>query len=235
MPLAGGSSEEQESSRAASTPLDDQPLEQRLWSTLLLDSYEAERRPVARAVIAGAAQKQHLAFSSSAIARLAKDVAVSIFGNLPAVQKMLQVELSETEIVYQGGPLVELGAPPRRAKRTEVGARARDAAFVDPATGESGTLWPRLSQWRHCLLLFEDAQRPIETNGVAAGTGDRLQILRLDDARADPQGKARERYRLRGPGWVLIRPDQVVAARGEGNDLTILNKYLDRAVRTNAA
>jgi hypothetical protein len=145
------------------------------------------------------------------------------------------VELSETEIVYQGGPLVELGAPPRRAKRTEVGARARDAAFVDPATGESGTLWPRLSQWRHCLLLFEDAQRPIETNGVAAGTGDRLQVLRLDDARADPQGKARERYRLRGPGWVLIRPDQVVAARGEGSDLTVLNKYLDRAVRTNPA
>jgi 2-polyprenyl-6-methoxyphenol hydroxylase-like FAD-dependent oxidoreductase len=203
-------------------------------AALLLDSYEAERRPVARAVIAGAAQKQHLAFSSSAIARLAKDVAVSIFGNLPAVQKMLQVELSETEIVYQGGPLVELGAPPRRAKRTEVGARARDAAFVDPATGKSATLWPRLSQWHHCLLLFEDAQRPIKTNGVVAGTGERLQILRLEDARADPQRKARERYRLRGPGWVLIRPDQVVAARGEGGDLTVLNEYLDRAVRTKA-
>jgi FAD binding domain len=198
-------------------------------AALLLDSYEAERRPVARAVIAGAAQKQHLAFSSSAIARLAKDVAVSIFGNLPAVQKMLQVELSETEIVYQGGPLVELGAPPRRAKRTEVGARARDAAFVDPATGESGTLWPRLSQWRHCLLLFEDAQRPIETNGVAAGTGDRLRILRLDDARADPQGKARAlspaRPRLgldpAGPGGGRARrgerfdgPEQVPRSRG---------------------
>jgi len=33
VPLAGGSSEEQESSRAASTPLEDQQLEQRLWST----------------------------------------------------------------------------------------------------------------------------------------------------------------------------------------------------------
>jgi hypothetical protein len=32
----------------------------------------------------------------------------------------------------------------------------------------------------------------------------------------------------------LIRPDQVVAARGEGGDLTVLNEYLDRAVRTKA-
>jgi len=33
VPLAGGSAEEQESARAATTPLGDQPLEQRLWST----------------------------------------------------------------------------------------------------------------------------------------------------------------------------------------------------------
>jgi hypothetical protein len=125
---------------------------------------------------------------------------------------------------------VDLGAPPRRAGRTEVGARARDAAFIDPATGATRTLWPRLSAWRHSLLLFEDAKHPVDTNGIAAATGGRLQILRLD-AQADPRHKARDRYRLRGPGWVLIRPDQVVAARGDGADLTALNKYLDRVVR----
>ncbi|MGA7489747.1 MAG: FAD-dependent monooxygenase, partial [Xanthobacteraceae bacterium] len=189
-------------------------------AALLLDSYEAERRPVACAVIAGAAQKQHLAFASSALARHAKNIAVAIFGNIPAVQRMLQVELSETDIVYRGGPLVELGVPPRRPRRGEVGSRARDAIVVDPATGKTGTLWPRLSQWRHSLLLFEEAGRPIGTDGITAGTGDRLRILRLGP-QADPQRKARERYRLRGPGWVLVRPDQVVAARGEGSDVTV--------------
>ncbi len=203
-------------------------------AALLLDSYEAERRPVARAVIAGAAQKQHLAFASSAVLRLVKNMAVTVFGNIPAVHRMLQVELSETDIVFRGGPLVALGAPPRRARRTEVGARARDATFIDPATGKTTTLWPRLSEWRHSLLLFEEARGAFDANGLATRTGDRLQILRLDP-RADPERKARERYRLRAPGWVLIRPDQVVAARGEGTDLSVLNKYLDRVVRAGAA
>jgi hypothetical protein len=36
-------------------------------------------------------------------------------------------------------------------------------------------------------------------------------------------------------GWVLIRSDQVVAARGDSSDLTTLDTYLDRVVRPAAA
>jgi hypothetical protein len=35
----------------------------------------------------------------------------------------------------------------------------------------------------------------------------------------------RERYRMRNPGWVLVRPDQVVEARGAGTDFTALQVY----------
>jgi 2-polyprenyl-6-methoxyphenol hydroxylase-like FAD-dependent oxidoreductase len=201
---------------------------------LLLDSYEAERRPVARAVIDAAAQKQHLAFGSSTIGRIIKDIAITILGNMSAVQKKLQVELSETEVVYRGGPLVELAGAPRRARRTEVGARARDAMLVDPATGQPVPLWPRLSELRHTLLLFDDAQHAIAGTGMAEGTADRLQILAID-AKTDPKREVHDRYHVRGPGWVLIRPDQVVAARGEGADLTALNRYLGHVVRSGGA
>jgi hypothetical protein len=41
----------------------------------------------------------------------------------------------------------------------------------------------------------------------------------------------RTRYRLSGPGWVLVRPDQVVAARGVGSDFSALHTYAAQVLR----
>ena len=196
---------------------------------LLLESYEAERRPIAHEVVKGAAQKLHVAFNASPLATIAKDIAVSIFGNMPAVQKKLQVELSETEIVYRAGPLVALGQPPKRAARTEVGARARDAEMLDGASDVATPLWPRLCAPRHTLLVFEDTPDSRTLPPKLAAAGARLQVLRLNQL-TDPQLQVRQRYHLRGPGWVLVRPDQVVAARGEGNDHALLEQYVERVL-----
>ncbi|MBS0520633.1 MAG: FAD-dependent oxidoreductase [Proteobacteria bacterium] len=198
-------------------------------ASLLLDSYEAERRPVAKAVVAAAAQKLHLAFGANKLMTFAKDMAVSILGNIPAVQRKLQVELSETEIVYRDGPLVALAAHTRSPKRTDVGSRAREASFVDTVTGEAKRLWPYLSAGRHSLLIFEDGPPSLAQPGLADGAARSLQVLRLD-GRSDPGGEVRERYRLRGPGWVLIRPDLVVAARGDGGDFTKFQSYVDQVL-----
>jgi hypothetical protein len=83
-------------------------------------------------------------------------------------------------------------------------------------------------------LLFEDTHRAIPTHGISEGTGDRLQIIHID-SQVDPKHEVRNRYHMRGPGWVLVRPDQVVAARGEGADLTPLNRYLERVLRIGGA
>src|SRR6266508_3620014 len=95
-------------------------------SDLLLDSYEAERRPIARGVIAAAAQKQHLSFGASKLTSRIRNMAVSIFGNIPAVHRKLQVELSETEFAYRDGPLVALAAGKLGGKRTDVGTRSEE-------------------------------------------------------------------------------------------------------------
>jgi len=190
---------------------------------LLLDSYEAERRPIARGVIDAAAQKQHLSFGASKLTSVVRNMAVSIFGNIPAVHRKLQVELSETEFVYRDGPLVALGGVKRSGKRTEVGTRAREASIVDSASGKDTSLWPSLCDARHSLLVFQEEKRPLPLDGLA-NAGDRLQILPID-GRRDPTGKVRKRYRMDGPGWVLVRPDQIVAARGSGGDLGGLQAY----------
>jgi 2-polyprenyl-6-methoxyphenol hydroxylase-like FAD-dependent oxidoreductase len=197
---------------------------------LLLESYEAERRPIAQEVVKGANQKHHAAFDQGYLRHVIKDIAISIFGNIPAVQRKLQAELSETEIVYHDGPLVALGEPPRRPGRTDVGARARDAVLHDGANGAK-PLWPFLCRGRHSLLVFEDAGAPIALEGIADAASDRLDVVRLDTV-ADAQGSVRERYHMAGGGWVLIRPDQVVAARGEGSNLATLNRYVDRVLRS---
>lgn len=196
---------------------------------LLLDSYEAERRPIARAVIAGAAQKLHAGFASGGIARMLRDIAVSVIGNIPAAQRALQLELSETEIVYHDGPLVAFGAQPRRWRRTDVGSRARDAGFVNTETGAKMSLWPILSGPHHTLLVFEEPDYPLPLNSIADTFGDDLVVLRLGPAN-DPDGDVRERYHISPPGWVLIRPDQVVALRGSMADLARLANYLDHVL-----
>ena len=198
---------------------------------VLLDSYEAERRPIARSVIAAAAQKQHLSFGASKLTSMVRNMAVSIFGNIPAVHRKLQVELSETEFVYRDGPLVALGGSKGSTKRTEVGTRAREVAFVDATTGKPASLWPYLSAGPHSLLIFEDEGRPVSVNGAALGAGDRLQVLHVN-SRTDPTGKVRTRYRLSGPGWVLVRPDQVVAARGVGSDFGALQAYTAQVLQS---
>src|SRR3546814_20519469 len=68
----------------------------------------------------GSALRQHAAFARGTGARLLREAAVSVVGRIPVVQQKLLVDLSETGVVYRGGPLVQLGEPPRRAGRTQV-------------------------------------------------------------------------------------------------------------------
>lgn len=197
---------------------------------LLLSSYEAERRPVAKDMIAAAAQKLHAASATHPVVRVLRDFAVSVVGHVPALQKKLERDLSETELTYQEGALVALGAPPRHPARGEVGTRALDIHFTDPASGAVRTLWPILGEARHTLLVFGDVDEFSGLDAITMQFPDALSVLALS-AHADREGEARARYRVTAAGWVLIRPDQVIAARGPADDLATLATYLDRIVK----
>ncbi|MBS9478945.1 FAD-dependent monooxygenase [Ancylobacter radicis] len=196
---------------------------------LLLSSYEPERRPVALSVVKAAGQKLHIAFAKGRAARLIKNAAVTLIGNLPAAQRQLQIELSETEIAYQDGDLLALGEPPRHnRRRTDAGTRARDGVFL--REGQPQALWPLLGGTRHVLLVLDDESAPVDLLGRLERTSDHLTVLRVAPE-ADPDSALRARYAIDTTGWALIRPDFVIAARGGPDDLKRLDRYLDEVVR----
>ncbi len=116
---------------------------------LLLDSYEAERRPTARDVIAGAAGKSMWPSartgSRGSASRYRRDGHRQPGGGGEEAATGL---VRETDITYRDGPLVALGAQPGRTRRTDVGTRARDIEFGDSQNGLTATLWPILCSGR---------------------------------------------------------------------------------------
>jgi len=76
--------------------------------------------------------------------------------------------------------------------------------------------------------VFANGAEPSGLDGVLQAAGDRLQVIRIDAGNRE----AAQRYHVGGSGWVLIRPDQVVAARGESSDTALLSRYVDRVLRT---
>jgi hypothetical protein len=77
----------------------------------------------------------------------------------------------------------------------------------------------------HTLLLFGEAcGRDLST--LLHGAADTVRVVRFD-ASSDPGGVAAARYGLQA-GWVLVRPDQVVAARGAATEWAPLSRYVQR-------
>ncbi|SPB14424.1 monooxygenase FAD-binding protein [Caballeronia novacaledonica] len=193
----------------------------------LLDSYEAERRPVGIQVIDHASRLMHMGMSRSALVRFVRDLAVTVLDHMPALQMRLRTEMSETDITYRTGPLLALAGDSRHFARGLPGTRARDVHWTDAADGTARTLWPSLSPALHTLVTFGEAD---DIAARAAPHTDAVQIVRLPGT-----GEHAERYGFEAPGFVLIRPDQVVALRGSAQDGFILDRYLERVVRMGSA
>jgi hypothetical protein len=112
-------------------------------------------------------------------------------------------------------------ASPKR-ERTDAGTRARDGMLIENNTGKERSLWPLLTETRHTLLVFEDMDTPLSLPFIPE---DRIRVLVIT-TQQDPAQKLRKRYNFSGDGWVLIRPDHVIAARGNGMDTALLTKYI---------
>ncbi len=164
----------------------------------LLDSYEAERAPVAARLVKGTRAVTRMTLLRNPIALAARrTVAPRILGR-PHTQRALTRAVSQLDVSYHDAR----GAAP--AGRAAVGDRAPDA----DAGGRR--LHELLDPVDFTLLEFGTdtaATTDLALPGSAA-------IVRVPDASA-----ASAAYGITGPTLVLVRPDGYIAARGGAEEI----------------
>ena len=195
----------------------------------LLASYEAERMPVARAVVTLTDRMTRAATAQNPAVQHLRNWLLPVLMGIPFVKEAMVERLAEVSMVYRDSPWVENhGLGPVRA-----GDRAPDAVLYDRAAGVEKRVYGLLQTPGFVLLVFEG------DDGTQAGEG----IL------GDLPGKV---YRVTRPGreiqpgtledrdcWartaygageegllVLIRPDGYVGYRG--GSAAALRAYVER-------
>lgn len=167
----------------------------------LIDTYEAERRPLATGVLRGTSAATRINVARNPIGRFLRDhVAPRIFS--PAVvQRRITYTASQLWVSYRKGPLGGGGPKPRPGDRIPDRACRREDGTDTQLHRELGGRW---------ALLLPTTSSNADTVEVArSNLGDLVEILRYDGAEA-----------------MLIRPDAHLGWRGEPDNASSLHDWL---------
>ena len=217
----------------------------------LLDTYEAERRPVAADVLKNTTTNTNLLLGHSALTRLFRDFVFVPLMSFPAVQRKAQAKASQLKVGYRDGPLVSRPGPLSRLARVarsgpRAGDRAPNAPCLLQPTDEPTTLGAQSSAgW--ALLLFGGDRKDL--SACAAAVRSRLgkdvrivrilrrrQVMAMDDMRCtdtvltDHSGAIVQLYQPGDAEAVLLRPDGHLAWRAAHPDAIKLGEWLSMAL-----
>ncbi|OBK15067.1 FAD-dependent monooxygenase [Mycobacterium asiaticum] len=189
----------------------------------LLDSYEAERLPVADSVIAFT-DRLTRAGTLSGLASRVRNTVVQLVSHVPAARRAMANTAEETNLVYRNSPLA-VGRRPRRAK---IAAGQHLPPVPDAAvqkqlvavqhtghvvlTVASGWVAPAAAGVGHTQVLVTGS------DGPAAG---------YDNVITDPEAVVAQRFGLTDGGRVVIRPDGYLGAVSSLDDTTTIAGYFN--------
>ena len=186
-----------------------------LAADALIDTYEAERRPLATEVLRGTSAITRVNVASNPVGRFLRDrVATRIFG-LPFVQRWTTYTASQLWVSYRKGPLGGHGRRPRPGDRIDDRPCTRADGAATRLHSELGGRW--------ALLWPRDAPDP--GTSVLAPLG--APVLA-------PLGAFGVTLRHDGAEAMLIRPDAHLAWRGDPDDTAGLDHWLAKALGSGA-
>lgn len=191
----------------------------------LLDSYEAERLPVARALLQSTDRGFALLVSRGRLGRWLERPLFALVPRalaLPGLRRRIFRLVSQIGVGYEASPAVAGSTAPRAAP----GARAPHARFAHgPRAGTS--ILAVLGGTAHHLLLFPGARGAADLVATSlepllAELGVRIEVHVIE---AEEIG-LRDAYAAIRPTMILVRPDGHVAWRGALHDIRTLTGYL---------
>lgn len=210
-------------------------------SESLLDSYDAERRPVAESVLAATDRATRLITLRNPIARQSRNLAISFATRLPGVRRRLARGVAELAISYRGGPLSVDDGPARlRAGdrlpdvRLDASGRLHDLTrgpwfTLLVLTGTrplSDAAWDEL---RACLEQVTRLLGGLVAPIVIVGS-DPLAGVSAPTLIDDREGRLHRRLGVSGPEHLLIRPDGYVGQRARSLDPARIVGYMQSVV-----
>ena len=180
-----------------------------LWgsSPRLLESYQAERHPVARRVIEASGFAIRAVSLTNPIARTVQSAAMSLAGSLEPVQARIRNMLSELDIVYEESPL-NIGSS---CKSLRPGDRVPEVMWRDDKSHSfrlhdlfTDLRWTLISSGNHAPLPGLDPTRLRQVRVARLGRSG-------DDFFSDPTGAVVEACGLEKGSHLLVRPDGYAA------------------------
>ena len=189
----------------------------------LLDSYEAERIPVADGVIAFT-DRLTRAGTLSGVPRRIRDLVIRMLSNVPAARRFMAETAEEVNVAYRNSPIA-VGRRPRRAK---VAAGQHVPHMTDAALQKQLRAACGPDNTGHVVLTVASGQP-----APAAGEGQVQVLVTTDDTHvagydtviADPKGLVAHRFGLKNGGRVVIRPDSYIGAVAPLDDTTTVADY----------
>jgi 2-polyprenyl-6-methoxyphenol hydroxylase-like FAD-dependent oxidoreductase len=177
----------------------------------ILDSYGAERRPVAEEVLRLTHALVHYGSMSHPVRRRVRDVVVPVLGRSPVIQRRAARRMSQVYVSYPPGPLVRQG---RDSGAPRAGQRMPDMQVR--TDGRATTLHGVLRCGRHVLVAPAAHAVSVLSDTALRGFHGDLEIVTPAPAAGEERTEP----------FILIRPDGHVAARGRPGSMDAITGYL---------